>query len=80
MQENVNMKITTCDRCGKEIPYLPPYMNALKQGIVPPRVIMTVWDTLSQTTKEVDLCDACQQLVYEYIYCYKDSEPSKASD
>lgn len=80
MQENAKMKTITCDRCGKEIPYLSPYMNALKQRVVPPRVMMAVWDALSQTTKEVDLCDVCQQKVYEYIYCYKDSESTKASD
>lgn len=62
------MKTIKCDRCGKDIPYVSPYMNAVKNGIIPPTVIMTVWEPLNQKTREVDLCENCQKAVYSYIF------------
>lgn len=67
------MKTINCDRCGKEIPYVPPYVNIAQQGIIPPKIIMTIWDAQNQKTREVDLCDDCQQKVYEFIFGYRDS-------
>lgn len=64
------MKTIKCDRCGKEIPYVPPFMNAAKGGILPPVLIMTVWEPLAQKSREVDLCDDCQRAVYNYIFGY----------
>ena len=64
------MKTIKCDRCGKDIPYVPPYMNAYKDGIIPPTIMMTVWEPLSQKTREVDLCDDCRLAVYGYIFGY----------
>lgn len=64
------MKTIKCDRCGKEIPYVPPYMNAVKNSIIPPTIMMTVWEPLSQKIREVDLCDDCQLAVYSYIFDY----------
>lgn len=64
------MKTIKCDRCGKDIPYVPPYMNAYKDGVIPPTIMMTVWEPLSQKTREVDLCDDCQRAVYNYIFDY----------
>ena len=43
-------------------------MNAVKNGIIPPTVIMTVWEPLNQKTREVDLCDNCQKAVYSFIF------------
>lgn len=64
------MKTIKCDRCGKKIPYVPPFMNAVKQGLLPPVLIMTVWEPLAQKSREVDLCDDCQRAVYGYIFDY----------
>lgn len=65
------MKAITCDRCGKEIPYVPSFMNAARQGIIPPKLIMTIWDAQNMRAREVDLCDDCEYDVYNYIFCYK---------
>lgn len=64
------MKTIKCDRCGKDIPYVPPFMNAAKQGVLPPVLMMTVWEPLAQKSREVDLCDDCKLDVYGYIFCY----------
>ena len=62
------MKTIKCDRCGKDIPDIPPYMNVVRQGIIKPTVVVTLWGYLGQMTKAVDLCDDCQKAVYEYIF------------
>ena len=62
------MKIIKCDRCGKDIPDVPPYMNVVKQGIIKPTVMMIILDNVKQMTRAVDLCDDCQKAVYEYIF------------
>ena len=62
------MKTIKCDRCGKEIPYVPSYMNVAQQGIIPPKIIMTIWDAYSQKIREVDLCNSCQKDVYAFIF------------
>lgn len=64
------MKTIKCDRCGKNIPYIPPYMNVAKDGIVPPTIMMTVWEPNTQRLREVDLCNECQMAVYDYIFDY----------
>lgn len=64
------MKTIKCDRCGKDIPYVPPFMNAAQQGIVPPTFMMTIWEPITQNVKEVDLCNDCQMAVYSYIFDY----------
>lgn len=64
------MKTIKCDRCGKDIPYVPPFMNVAQQGVIRPKVIMTIWDAQSQKTSEVDLCDDCQRAVYSYVFDY----------
>ena len=64
------MKTIKCDRCGKNIPYVPSFMNVAKQGIVYPKIMVTTWNTLSQNINEVDLCDNCQMDVYDYIFDY----------
>ena len=64
------MKTIKCDRCGRDIPYVPPYINACKNSIIPPTIMMTVWEPLHQKTREVDLCDDCQRAVYNYIFDY----------
>ena len=64
------MKTIKCDRCGKDIPYVPPYVNVAQQGIITPTIIMTVWEPLSQRVMNVDLCDNCQKAVYDYIFDY----------
>jgi hypothetical protein len=62
------MKTIKCDRCGKDIPYVPSYMNCAKKGIVPPKITAFVWEPISYTTREVDLCEECQNAVYGYIF------------
>lgn len=62
------MKTIKCDRCGKEIPYVPPYMNVAQQGGIQPKIIMNIWDSQFQKLEEVDLCDSCQDAVYGYIF------------
>lgn len=64
------MKTIKCDRCGKDIPYVPPFMNVTQQSVICPKVMVTTWDTLSQNINEVDLCDSCQKAVYDYIFDY----------
>lgn len=65
------MKTIKCDRCGKDIPYVPSFMNAAQQGIIPPKFIMTIWDGQNMKAREVDLCDDCQKVVYDYIFDYR---------
>ena len=65
------MKTIKCDRCSKEIPYVPPYMNVAKQGVVYPKIIMSIWDPLTQSAREVDLCNECERNVYNYIFDYE---------
>lgn len=62
------MKTIKCDRCGKDIPYVPPYMNAVHNGIIPPDIMMVVWEPLSQNTRSVDLCSECKTAVYNFIF------------
>ena len=64
------MKTTKCDRCGKDIPYVPSYMNVAKQGVVYPKIIMSIYDPLTQSAREVDLCNKCEYDVYNYIFDY----------
>ena len=64
------MKTIKCDRCGKEIPYMLPSMNAAKEGVLPPVLLMSVWEPLAQKPREVDLCHDCQMAVYDYIFEY----------
>ena len=68
------MKTIKCDRCGKDIPYVPSYMNAAKQGLVPPIIIMTVWDPVSFCARPVDLCDRCQIKIRDYIFEYNSDD------
>lgn len=62
------MKTIKCDRCGKDIPDVPSYMNIVRQGVIKPTVMMTIWDNAKQIARAVDLCDDCQKAVYEYIF------------
>jgi hypothetical protein len=62
------MKTIKCDRCGKDIPDIPPYMNVVKQGVIKPNIMMTIWDNVKQMIMAVDLCDDCQKAIYEYIF------------
>lgn len=64
------MKSIKCDRCGNYIPYKLPYMNCAANGVITPKLTMTVWESVSQITREVDLCDDCQKAVYDYIFDY----------
>ena len=64
------MKTIKCDRCGKDIPYRPPYMNCATQDAITPKMTMIAWEPISQTTREVDLCEECQKAVYDYIFDY----------
>lgn len=65
------MKTINCDRCGKEIPYVPPYMNAYKDGKLPSSIMVTLWDQFNQRLREVDLCEECKQKVQDYIFNYR---------
>ena len=62
------MRTIKCDRCGKDIPDIPPYMNVTRQGVIKPTVMMTIWDNVKQMARAVDLCDDCQKVVYDYIF------------
>lgn len=62
------MKTIKCDRCGKDIPDISPYMNCATNGVITPKLIMTVWEPVLQKTREVDLCQKCQEAVYDYIF------------
>ena len=64
------MKTIKCDRCGKDIPYVPSFMNVAKEGVIFPKIIIATWNALSQNINEVDLCDDCQRDVYAYIFDY----------
>ena len=64
------MKTIKCDRCGKNIPYVPSYMNCAQQGIILPNIMVTMYDPTAQRAREVDLCDDCQKAVYDYIFKY----------
>ena len=64
------MKTIKCDRCGKEIPYVPPFMNCAIQEVISPNILMTVWYPINKQAKEVDLCDMCKQAVYSFIFDY----------
>ena len=65
------MKTVRCDRCGKDIPYIPPFANiAQEDGYIPPSLIITKWDSFNQRVTEVDLCKDCQKEVYNYIFDY----------
>lgn len=66
------MKIIKCDRCGKDIPYVPPYMNVYKKdGTLPSGLMVSFWDQLNQQIKEVDLCEDCKQKTQDFIFNYK---------
>ena len=68
------MKTIKCDRCGKEIPYVPSFMNVAKEGLIFPKIMITTWDALSQKLNEIDLCDSCQQDVYTCIFDYTNKD------
>lgn len=68
------MKAITCDRCGKEIPYVPSYMNVAQYGVIRPKIIMNIWNAQNQKISEVDLCDRCQLAVYDYIFEYNSKD------
>lgn len=75
------MKTIICDRCGKEIPYKPPYMNCCsKDGEIPSGISVYFWDMFDTQLREVDLCETCKNAIQEFIFNYKYSEPAKASD
>ena len=65
------MKIISCDRCGKEITYAPPYMNVYKDGKLPSGLMVSFWDAFDQKLREVDLCEACKEKVQDYIFNYR---------
>ena len=65
------MKTIKCDRCGADIPYIPPYMNVANKVTVSPTIHVTTWIPVTQELKEVDLCNKCQSLVFDYIFNYK---------
>lgn len=62
------MKTIKCDRCGKDIPYVPLWANVAKDGIISPRLSITVFS--NHTLQEVDLCEECRDAVYNYIFDY----------
>ena len=62
------MKTIKCDRCGKEIQYVPPFMNVARNGWVPPKIYVTAWNDASQSLNEIDLCEDCMVGVYNYIF------------
>lgn len=67
------MKTIKCDRCGKDIPYVPMWENIVNTSnvnTVAPTLKITLWDTITQKLNEVDLCDECRDAVYNYIFDY----------
>lgn len=64
------MKSIKCDRCGKDIPYVPPYMNCTIQDVINPIIMISAFDPVSSLAREVDLCSECQKAVYDYIFDY----------
>lgn len=64
------MKTIKCDRCGKDIPYVPPFANATVQKNFSKSIMITLWDGLQCKLREVDLCDDCKSDVYDYIFDY----------
>ena len=64
------MKTIKCDRCGEIIPPTSPWANAAKNGIIPPRLTITMFFGSTNTFREVDLCETCKSAVYNYIFDY----------
>lgn len=64
------MKTIKCDRCGKDIPYVPPFMNSTAQKNFSKSIMITIWNGLLQELQEVDLCDNCKSDVYDFIFEY----------
>lgn len=62
------MKTVYCDRCGAKIPCVPLYMNIAKQGIITPKIMVAVFESVTNTLNEVDLCDNCKTIVYDCIF------------
>ena len=72
------MKTIKCDRCGSSIPYIPPYMNAVKNGCCyTTNMMVAVWDSMSQQVQQVDLCDKCSKAVYDFIFQCNNGESNK---
>lgn len=61
------MKQIKCDRCGKDIPYIPAFMNFAQQK---PMINVTIWDDINNQIQEVDLCVDCKKAVYKCIFDY----------
>lgn len=63
------MRIRNCDRCGKEIPMIPDFMNSPE--IMNPK-LGTIVEIYSPTTLRryytVDLCNNCKEAVYDFIF------------
>ena len=62
------MKQVKCDRCGADIPYVSPYINACTSEVVKPAMIITMWDSMFAKPREVDLCKHCNAAVYDFIF------------
>ena len=74
------MKTIKCDRCGKNVSYIPPYMNVAEQGVVKPSLMISVINWPSPNLVEVDLCDKCKNAVYNFIFnqiAYRDGDTEK---
>ena len=68
------MKTIKCDRCGKEIPYVPLYMNVTQQEVYNKNIMVTAWDSFRCELQEVDLCNRCKCAVYDYIFNWAEAE------
>lgn len=60
------MRKTYCDICGKEIPEIPPYVNAVTADIYP-IVSMTIMRTYSDVCKTFDLCRSCSRKIVDLV-------------
>lgn len=65
------MKKINCDRCGKSIPYVPPFINVAKSGTIPCSLMINMWDSVNNRLVEVDLCHECEDYIRNAIFEYK---------
>lgn len=68
------MKTIKCDRCGAAIPYVPPYVNAAKNGKLLSGLMISWWNASECHLEEVDLCENCKVAVQNYIFNYREGE------
>jgi len=56
------MKVTKCDRCGKEIENVEKHMHSLL------RVTESDMMTIGHPSTNIDLCGECSDKLYEFIF------------